>query len=329
MSSFNLEIVVGCARIGYKKRKSYTAGSFASIMFFENDFDSWTPGEEAFPYDELTPSLTIGTPMTAKTTFDEPDEPLNPPLADDYYNASSQNPSTRIGSSDISEHQRPLVSSSSSSSSAVNTVFSAPTKSTNLKKTRHSDNKSLGNVFSEIESLCDRLNLASRIVNEAQRLATRHALCSADSSSTRNQRMSAFTAAYVFAACRQEKAPRSFVQISRASGVTIHQLSRRLRHIASITIVGANLQRARAVDYLPRLCAEAGYPFKIEREARDLLLARGFNESSQIAQAVGALFHVCGEESLKTIIAVSGVCPKTVQRHCSALNLQIPKADLL
>lgn len=256
-------------------------------MFYEDNFELWPPLDETFSLPPVTSPLPV-IPVTS--------EDLNPPLADDYYSY----PTKQI----VNAPTPPVI---------------GPTRGIQEKRIL-ADNHSLGSIFKEITCLCSRLHLASRVVNEAQRIATRHAL-NTNSKGIRNQRVSAFTAAYVFAACRQEKVPRSFVQISRACGVTTRQLSRRLHQIASKPVLGSFLKRAKAIDYLPRLCAEAGYPFKCEREARDLLEQRGVCETSQIGQAAGALLAVCGKESLETIVSVSGVCPRTVRKHLSLLNV--------
>lgn len=259
-------------------------------MFFEDNFEPWPGLDESFTHSPLT--------QTTLATLEE----LNPPLDDEYYNFSTN---------DVIDDPTPLPQVLMSTISTQ-------------RKSSPTESHSLCSIFTEIDCLCDRLKLSTRIANEAQRLATRHAL-NAGAHSTRNQRVSPFTAAYVFAACRQENVPRSFTEISKASGVTIPQLSRRLHQIASKPVLGSHLKRARAVDYLPRLCAEAGFPFKYEREARNLLQSRGACETSQIAQAAGALLLVCGGDAIATIATVAGLCQRTVRKHSSALNLQISR----
>lgn len=261
-------------------------------MFFEYETESWELFGEPLLWQSPQPT-TPPPPLNSE-------ESLNPPLVDEYHHAP---PPVSLYEAHI-QPPRP-----------------ATTPLMCRSKSRLVNSNSLASIFKGIKTLCDRLQLAPRIANEAQRIATRHAL-DRDSQSTYNQRIAAFTAAYLFVACRQERVPRSFAQISQAGGVSVRQLARRVQQIATKSVLGVHLQRAKAIDFLPRICAEAGFPFKYESAAKRLLLTCGVDESSQIAEAAGALHAVCGRESVATIAAVTSVCHRTVQRHCLALEMR-------
>lgn len=196
----------------------------------------------------------------------------------------------------------------------------------------------LRSIFNDIKTLCERLRLPKSVVCHAELLASRQIAESTVSHARllRARRsgigLSVLAVAYVFAACRQEGVPRSFIEISRNASVSIRMLHRCLRYITLDNILGASrLRRAKAIQYLPKLCAELGYSYAIERKARELLIKHGTDEASPTAQAAGATLAICmgvnstvsARATMNILLRVTGLCRKTIRKHCAVFMTHV------
>lgn len=262
---------------------------------------------------------TIVTSRVERTPDVEVDDDLNPPLASE----------DEIHLSSTSLHTIPVIPLLSPETLREHQGLGIEPSTVNRQCTVLK--RGLARLLDDIESLAEGLRLPAVVAKHAQSLATRHTHTLKEPhhrSSRTNMGASALSVAFIFAACRQEGVPRSFGEMARLTSTPVRRIYRHLRLITSKEILGNHLlRRARAVDFLPKLCAELGYPYRTERVARQLLLSFGSPDASPVAQASGALWVACQETagadsvppSMADIVQASLTNRKTLIKHANLL----------
>ena len=135
--------------------------------------------------------------------------------------------------------------------------------------------------------------------------------------------LTATSAALVLIASRQEKVPRDFRTISKATGIQTKYIFHRFDRIQSlIQESGARrLERPQPAMYLPRFCGNLGLGFDVEKKARQILAQS--NESASAvalaAAAVSAVHH--NESSLNQLVQMSGVSKPTIKRLVKKIQI--------
>jgi hypothetical protein len=157
----------------------------------------------------------------------------------------------------------------------------------------------------QLQLLSERLGLPAVLVHHARRLLEGYQWAVLQQSACgRGVRCSlspagvaAEAAAAVFLACREEHCPRSFVEVSRAAGLTRRALNRAITRVlrprracGGRSDAPAPPPPARPEAFLPRMCAQVGLGFAVERAARRLILGQGASgPASPVVRAAGAL----------------------------------------
>lgn len=133
------------------------------------------------------------------------------------------------------------------------------------KRLIKSKDRNLSFAFSELQRLVSQLGLSPAVHEKVARLYER----AADQSLVRGRSTESIISALLYTTCREQGAPRTLDEISKASGISKRDIGKTYRYIArklSIRILPAKAQ-----DYVPRFGSLLGLSEKVQVRAVKVL----------------------------------------------------------
>ena len=186
----------------------------------------------------------------------------------------------------------------------------------------------------EIEWVCDQLQLSSAVQQCALYTLTRyfHAVVSVSGrgpshggEKRSSVGVSPTAAALVYLACRQQRVPRSFRELSHTLRLTTRSVFQRLQKVNRILqqTFGTSMERIKASQFLPRFCAALNLPFAVEKKARKILDTSRQNTCAVVA-AASAILGAVGiwppnQGQILLLSLISGISQATLRKSCRQL----------
>ncbi len=185
------------------------------------------------------------------------------------------------------------------------------------KRLIKSKDRNLSFAFSELQRLISYLNL-SRAIHEKVAKLYQHAV---NKGLVRGRSTESIIAALLYTTCREEGAPRTLDEISKASGINKREIGKTYRYISRK--LGIRILPAKAQDYIPRFGSLLGLSERVQVRAVELLEAAGNSDVTSgkgpIGVAAAALYIAAvldGEKKTQREVADAiGVTEVTIRNR--------------
>ncbi len=189
------------------------------------------------------------------------------------------------------------------------------------KRLIKSKERNLSFAFSELQRLVSYLGLSQAIHEKVAKLYEK----AVDKGLVRGRSTEAIIAALLYAVCREEGAPRTLDEISKASGIGRREIGKTYRYISRK--LGIKILPAKAQDYVPRFGSLLGLSEKVQVRAVKILEEAGKYDATSgkgpIGVATAALYIAAvleGEKKTQREVADAiGVTEVTIRNRYKEL----------
>lgn len=184
-------------------------------------------------------------------------------------------------------------------------------------RTANSEERNLQFALSEIDRMASALGLPDRL-RETSAVIYRQAL---DKDLIRGRSIEGVASASIYAACRQEKIPRSLEEIAGAARVDKKEIGRTYRYVQEE--IGLKIEPVDPKEYVSRFCSRLDLNEEAQRKAKEIIeetasdgLLSGKSPTGFAAAAIYAASLLCNDrKTQKEISEVADVTEVTIRNR--------------
>lgn len=184
-------------------------------------------------------------------------------------------------------------------------------------RTKDAGERNLQFALSEIDRMASALGVP-RSVREVASVTYRKAL---NEDLIRGRSIEGVATAALYAACRQEKLPRSLEEVAAVSRVDRKEIGRTYRYVSQE--LGLEMEPVNPKQYVPRFCAELDVGPEVERKAKEIIeetaekgLLSGKSPTGFAAAAIYTASLLCREnQTQKDVAEVAQVTEVTIRNR--------------